>query len=123
MLGFTVAWLAPAPGWYFLVFFLLGITTGAIIVSGILVVMEFSPPERRPTYTGMANTATGVVSMLGPLLGAALAALGYNWLFIASAAVGLAAFVTMRWWVREPRFVVKDQPMTLSDDMGVGHPL
>ena len=72
-LAFGLAWLAPSADWYFLVFFLLGIMQGAVIVSGILVVMEFSPAEKRPTYAGLTNTSVGVVSMLGPLFGAWLA--------------------------------------------------
>jgi MFS family permease len=102
--AFAIAWLAPAPGWYYLVFALLGVAVAAVLVSGILVVMEFSPPDRRPTYTGLANTAVGVVTMVAPLLGAALALAGYDWLFLLSALFNLLAFAVMRWWVREPRF-------------------
>ncbi len=103
-LGFGLAWLAPSPQWYYVVFALMGIVSAAVIVSGILVVMEFSGPERRPTYVGIANTGVGVVSMLAPLLGAALALLGYNWLFAVAAAVNLAAAALFHWWVREPRW-------------------
>jgi len=104
-LAFGVAWLAPAPAWYYLVFGLLGMATGAIIISGILGVLEFCPPERRPTYSGLTNTGVGVVSMVAPLLGAALAAYSYDWLFALSALASLAALMTMHWWVREPRRV------------------
>jgi MFS family permease len=102
--AFGLAWLAPSPGWYYLVFGLLGIAVAAILVSGILVVMEFSPPDRRPTYTGLANTAVGVVTIAAPLLGAALALAGYEWLFALAAGINLLAFAVMRWWVHEPRF-------------------
>ena len=77
----------------------------AEIVLGIMVVLEFPPPEKRPTYAGLANTAVGIVSAFAPLFGAGLAAIGYAWLFVASAVGGLLAFGLMRWWVREPRFV------------------
>ncbi|MDX1613725.1 MAG: MFS transporter [Candidatus Promineifilaceae bacterium] len=102
--AFALAWLAPAAGWYFLIFALLGVVTGATVVSGILVLMEFSVAEKRPTYAGLTNTAVGVVSTAGPLLGALLAAADYSLLFAASAFIGLLAFATMRWWVQEPRF-------------------
>ena len=101
--AFVLAWLAPAPEWYYLVFALLGITLGATIVSGILVVMEFSEPQRRPTYIGMANTSVGLASVAAPLIGAWLAGVGYGWLFAISAAVNLLALASMRWWVKEPR--------------------
>ena len=103
-LAFTLAWLAPDPDYYFLVFFLLGITEGAVIISGMLVVMEFSPAEKRPTYAGITNTSVGVISMIGPLIGAWLAIAGYTWLFAVSAFVSLLALVALHWWVKEPRF-------------------
>ena len=103
--AFVLAWLAPSAESYFAVFALLGITLGAIIVSGILVVMEFGEPSRRPTYVGMVNTGVGLVSVAAPLLGAGLAGVDYDLLFAVSAVINLAALVLMRWWVKEPRFV------------------
>jgi MFS family permease len=103
-LAFALAWLAPGSEWYYTVFALLGVTVGAIVVSGILVTMEFSEPQRRPTYVGLANTIVGLVSVAAPLLGAWLAGISYDALFALSAAVSLAAWVLMRWWVREPRW-------------------
>jgi MFS family permease len=103
-LAFAIAWLAPTEEYYLVVFFLLGIMTGAVLVSGILVVMEFSRPERRPTYIGMTNTSVGVVSMIAPLIGAALAVASYNLLFALSAFLSLLSAAALHWWVREPRF-------------------
>jgi MFS family permease len=103
-LAFALAWLAPAPGWMFVVFALLGINLSALLVSGILVTLEFSEPQRRPTYVGLANTVVGLVSLVAPLLAAGLAEIGYAWVFACSAAVSLVAYIVMRWWVREPRW-------------------
>ena len=103
LIGFTLAWLAPDPTWYYAVFFLLGMLSGAILVSGILIVMEFSGPERRPTYVGIANTGVGMVGVVAPLLGTVLARAGYGLLFAASAACYLATLILFHWWVREPR--------------------
>jgi MFS family permease len=103
-LAFGLAWLAPSAEWIYAVFFLMGINLGSILVSGILVALEFSEPQRRPTYAGMTNTAVGLVALVAPLLGAWLAAGGYGWLFATGAIVNLCALVTMRWWVREPRW-------------------
>lgn len=99
-----IAWLAPSPEWYYAVFALLGVTLGAIIVSGILMIMEFSEPRRRPTYIGLANTGTGLAGVAAPLLGAWLASIGYTWLFAVGALVNLSALVLMRGWVKEPRW-------------------
>jgi len=104
-LAFGVAWLAPSVLWYYLVFLLLGIGSGALRVSGMMVVMEFCDAGRRPTYIGLANTGVGVVEMAAPLLGAWLASIDYGWLFALSAALSLASLVIMRWWVQEPRRV------------------
>jgi len=103
-LAFAFAWLAPSAGWYYVVFCLSGIALGAMIVSGILVIMEFCEPHRRPTYAGLANTGVGLVSMVAPLIGAWLAYINYSWLFALSAGVNLCALVAMRWFVREPRW-------------------
>jgi MFS family permease len=103
VIAFGIAWLAPASSWYFLVFFLLGAATGIRIVSGVLVPLEFSRPEHRPTYVGISNTSMGIGSAIAPLLGGLLAVVGYDWLFAASAAIGLIALITMHWSVMEPR--------------------
>jgi MFS family permease len=102
-LAFSLAWLAPSAGWYYAVFALSGIASGAIMVSGTLMVLEFGGPQRRPTYAGMANTSAGLVGMAAPLLGVWLAGVGYGWLFALSAAINLAGMAAMRWWVQEPR--------------------
>lgn len=104
VLAFAAAWLAPNPNWYFAVFFLLGFFTGAKIVSGTLVVLEFCGTEKRPTYVGVANTLSGVGSMTAPIIGAGLAWAGYNWLFGVSMVISGVAFLMLRFWVKEPRF-------------------
>jgi MFS family permease len=103
VLAFFIAVIAPSPEWYYLVFALLGVKLGEVIVSGILVVLEFCTPEKRPTYIGLTSTAVGITSGIAPLAGAFLATLNYNILFITSAAISLFAFGLMRWWVQEPR--------------------
>jgi MFS family permease len=103
VLGYALAVLAPAPGWYFVVFVLLGVVQAAVVVPGILVVMEFALQDRRPTYVGIANTGVGLVSIVAPLIGAALAELGYGWLFGVAALINLAALLLFHWWVRDPR--------------------
>ena len=117
-LAFALAWVAPSPGWQYLVFALLGITSAAIFVSGILMVMEFSAPERRPTYVGLANTGTGLVSMLAPMIGAWLAGNGYGWLFAVTAGINVAALVALHWGVQEPRRAGGDSSRPLSAENG-----
>ncbi len=108
-LAFGLAWLAPAPAWMYAAFFLVGVNLSAMLVSGILVALEFSEPRRRPTYAGLTNTTVGLVSVAAPLLGTWLASVDYGWLFAVAAAINLAALATMRWWVREPRWAATVQ--------------
>ncbi|MEM9777156.1 MAG: MFS transporter [Chloroflexota bacterium] len=105
VIAFGAAWLATGTFWYFVVFFCLGFFNGTRAVSAMLVVLEFSGPEKRPTYVGIANTITGIASILAPVIGGGLALLGYNWLFVASTAVSVLGFLLLRYWVQEPRFV------------------
>lgn len=104
-LAFGMAWLAPDPGWFIAVFFLMGLFRGVRMVSSMLVVLEFCTPEKRPTYIGLANTLTGIGSMVAPLFGAGLVTIGYSWVFIASMLTSFAAVLMLRFWVKDPRFV------------------
>jgi MFS family permease len=103
LLAFLIAWLAPHPAFYYAVFALYGMTTGAVIISGVLIVMEFSGPERRPTYMGVANTAVGAAGAVAPLIGALLAGVGFSLLFAVASAVTLVSLLIFRFAVREPR--------------------
>ena len=108
--AFALAWLAPAPAWYYAVFVLLGIAAGAMVVSGMMVVLEFCVPERRPTYVGIGNTVVGVASLAGPLLATGLASIDVNWVFAPSIAFSAVAWAVMRWWVAEPRRAARPEP-------------
>lgn len=106
LFSFGLAWLSPLPEGYCLVFLVLGLGLGAIMVSELLIVLEFSPSERRPTYIGIANTSAGVAAVAGPMVATALVGVGYNWLFATSATFSLAALVLLHWWVIEPRLAL-----------------
>ncbi len=100
-----LAIVAGSPLWFYAVFFLRGMMLAGNMLSGMSIAMEFSSVEDRPAYIGMANTIPGVASAIAPLFGGWLAgAAGYPLMFGLSAAVGLAGFVLLRWFVRDPRF-------------------
>ncbi len=103
--AYLIAWLIPDPQWYPLVFFLQGLSGSAFIVSGMMLVLEFCVPERRPTYIGLANTISGIVGFIAPMLGTALVGLGYGWVFASSACAYLLGGLLLLIWVREPRRV------------------
>lgn len=102
--AFLLAWLSPSAHGYYVVFAFMGIAIGAIFVSGILLIMEFCEPQRRPTYAGMVNSSVGLVGIAAPLIGAWLVQMSYGWLFALSACIYLLAFAALHWWVKEPRW-------------------
>lgn len=118
-IAFLLAWLAPAPTWYYAVFFFLGLAVGVEIVSGLLITMEFSAPQQRPTYIGITNTIVGIGSGIAPLVGGWLAGFGYNWLFVLSIGLNLISLALFRWYVGEPRFTSGH----LTDNSSVRLPL
>lgn len=105
VVAFGLAWIAPQSWWFIAIFFLMGMFRGVRMVSSLLVVLEFCKPEKRPTYLGLANTLTGLGSMIAPIAGAALVIAGYSWVFAASMLTSLAALLMLRFWVTDPRFV------------------
>ncbi|MCX7681817.1 MAG: MFS transporter [Anaerolineae bacterium] len=103
-LAIGLASIAPAPAWFHLVFALVGSSTAAFFMSGMMIVFEFSTPEVRPTYIGLSNTLIGTVSALAPLIGGWLAELeGYQALFIVSCVIELAGLTLLHCLVQEPR--------------------
>ena len=110
--AFGMAWLASSGNWYIAVFFLLGFFTGARIVSGTMVVMEFSTPEKRPTYIGLANTLIGIGSAVAPLLGALLVKVSFSLAFAASMVTSIIALLMLRFWVKDPRFIASSMATT-----------
>jgi MFS family permease len=103
-LSFACVWFAPDPFFYYPAFLLLGISFGGLTISGTLVVLEFADHSRRPTYVGIAGFGAGIVSLVAPLLGTAIAAIGYSWLFGLSALISTIGMIGLHFWVREPRF-------------------
>jgi MFS family permease len=103
-ISLILAIFAPSPLWFFLIFFIRGAVNAGTFISGISIVYEFTDPENRPTYIGLANTIPGVAGSLAPLIGGWLAgAISYQAMFILSATVGTIAWVFLRFGVREPR--------------------
>ena len=102
--AFLLAMTAPTPGWFYAVFFLLGFSLGAWIVSGTMITMEFGTPERRPTYIGLARTLNGLVGILAPMIGMWLASFSFTLLFALSALASFVGWVYLQWAVKEPRY-------------------
>ncbi|MYC20593.1 MAG: MFS transporter [Caldilineaceae bacterium SB0662_bin_25] len=107
-LGYVIAGLAALPLLYYLVFILLGVYFSATFVSGLMIVLEFTGPEQRPTYVGITNSIIGAINVVIPLLGGWLATVNYAWLFALSAAAGLLGVLLMAFWVADPRHAAEN---------------
>jgi len=106
VVSFALAVVAPAPVWFYPIFFLRGAVFAGTFVSSIAIVYEFTGAENRPTYIGVANTIPGVAGTLAPLIGGWLAgAVSYPFMFIVAAIIGAISLGTLHFTVREPRKV------------------
>ncbi len=91
-LSALTAWLAPGPGWFYLVFILAAVGNVAIWTIGMAMTLAYGSEDERPSYVGLANTLVSPVNIIIPFLGGWLASgFGYPLVFAASAFGGLAA--------------------------------
>ena len=113
-LAYIIAGIAPSPLFYYPVFLLLGAYISAIIVSGLMIVLEFVGFEQRPTYVGITNSIIGAVNVVIPLVGGALATFNYTYLFVFSAAAALLSALLTSLWVVDPRHADGDDQLAPS---------
>ena len=99
-----IAALTPIDSWFYVVFFLIGVSNAGFMLSGIMIVFEFCEPEIRPTYIGINNTFNGIVAIAMPLIGALLAKIyGYQFMFAVTFVISLLGLGLLHFWVQEPR--------------------
>ena len=103
LIALILAVIVPSPAFYLAIFFLLGINLSAGTVSGMLVVWEFCPISRVPTYAGLANTSKGIVGLIIPVVATQLAMVDYRVLFGSCALMTLLGLLLLNKWVMEPR--------------------
>jgi MFS family permease len=109
-----LAALAPSSQWFYVVFFLTGISMAGFMLSGIMIVFEFCEPGIRPTYIGLNNTFNGIVAIGMPFLGGWLASTyGYRVMFLTTFIVCTIGLVLLRFWVKEPRNYKVDSNLSL----------
>ena len=107
VLSLVLVIFSPSPLWFYPIFFLRGAVFAGSFISGVSIVMEFTGPEDRATYIGMANTIPGIAGSVAPLIGGLLVGvISYSWMFILAALIGVAAWALLRFAVREPRKAV-----------------
>ena len=102
-LSAVVAWWAPSPEWFYLVFSLAGVANAALWTASLAMTLKFGRESERPVYIGLSNTLIAPATILAPLLGGILAdRLGYTAAFQLSVFGGLATFVVLQFFVRDP---------------------
>ena len=100
----ALAFSGPTPLWFYLSFGFLGIGLAGNSLSSLAITMEFSRPESRPTYLGLANTTAGIAATIAPLVAGWVAGwAGYRFLFAISLMACVATFIFMKRGIREPR--------------------
>ncbi len=103
-LSFLFSVFMISPIFYFVIFFLFGVNLSSAIVSGMLVVWEFCTISRVPSYSGLANTAKGLVGLVVPILATQVAKVDYKLLFGLCALISLLGLILLNRWVLEPRW-------------------
>jgi MFS family permease len=106
-LAFSLALFIPSQPVYFVIFALIGIFTSAGFISSMMLVWEFCDISRVPTYSGLANTARGLIGLITPMVAAQIAGRSYGLLFGLCAAFTILGLVLLHFWVREPRWYGK----------------
>lgn len=95
-----LAVVAPASSWFIPIFALVGASQAGFLLSGYTLVFAFSPPEDRPRYIGVANTALAPVAALSPLLvGWLTGVTGYGLVFALLALIGAGGAAALHWRV------------------------
>ena len=87
---------APTLIWFAAVFFVLGAVGNGSAIAQLGYVMEISPDDRRPAYSGYFNAIVAPAA-LSPLVGAALVeGVGLPAVFLASVAAAVFQFIVIR---------------------------
>src|SRR6185437_3394793 len=106
----VLALFAHDPLLYGGVFLLTGISVSATLLASFSFVIEFGPPEARPTYIALSSLCFAPFSTLAPIVGGWLAdRLGYGPPFILAAVLGLAATLYFRLRVPDPRMQARQR--------------
>ena len=114
-----LAWWAPNPTWFYLVFVLAGLASVAIWTSGLAMILEFGTEREKPAYIGLGNTLVAPATILAPFLGGWLADhAGYRAAFLASVAGGVVSVIVLQLFVRDPQKIPASQSKPVKETFG-----
>ncbi len=90
------AWAVPTLAGFTVVFLLLGALGNGITIAMLGYLMEISPDDRRPAYSGYFNAIVAPAALL-PLAGAVIVeTTSLSWVFIVSLIAAILQFLTVR---------------------------
>ncbi len=103
-LSALLAWYAPSVGWMYPVIIISGIANTAFWTVVMAMTLQFGSEHDRPAYVGMSNTLIAPATVVAPLFGGWLAdTAGYQATFLCAALVGLVAFGSFLFFLKEPK--------------------
>ncbi len=89
---------------YGAVFVLVGLGSSALQLASLTFIMDFAPPDQRPTFIGVAMLTQAPFAFGAPVLAAAIAdQWGYGVVFTLTALLGILASLVVARFVRDPR--------------------
>jgi len=105
---------------FYIVFILTGCAFSAGMISGQNIVLEFSTPQKRPTYIALTNTLKAPFVGVSPLLGGIIAdKLSFPFAFLITAIILSLGCLLLKFLVQEPRHLPPYQP----PEYPVQHPI
>ncbi len=89
---------------YALVFVLVGLGSSALQLASLTFIVDFAPPEQRPTFIGVAMLTQAPFAVGAPVLAAVIAnQWGYGTVFTCTALLGILATLVVARYVWDPR--------------------
>lgn len=95
---------ASSAGHFYVIFGITGASLSAAMISRLSIVLEFSEPEERPTYIGLANTIRAPFSAIAPIIGGILGdRFQLPFVFLLTAVIVFIGLLALLLGVKEPR--------------------
>ena len=103
-LAMLLGLVATGPGVFYLIFCLIGASSGIFFTTTLNMVVEFARPDERVTYIGINGTFVSPATFVAPLFGGWFAgAAGFPALFVVASICSLLALAILSLRVRDPR--------------------
>jgi predicted MFS family arabinose efflux permease len=102
--GAFLAMIAPALGWFYLIFAIAGVANVFLWAVAITMTLEFGDETNRPYYIGLGNTLVAPATLIAVPLGGWLAdAVGFEATFLVAAVSGLVTAFVLQFLMHDPK--------------------